>query len=306
MSADTSSAAAGRASDPSGLQVWMLAIRVPTLSAAVIPVLVGTALAARLHGFDPLIFIVVLGAAILIQIGTNLTNDLFDFQKGADTVTRLGPVRVVQAGLLSQKQVAAASALTFGLAIVLGLYLVDVGGWPILAIGLAAVVSGIAYTGGPWPLGYHGLGDLFVFVFFGIIAVVGTFYLQSETVTGAALLASLPVAMLVTAILVVNNLRDVDTDRDAGKRTLAVRLGRDATRIQYTILVLGAYAVASLLWLAGTASAWAMLPWLTLPLAIRLVRQVWKEEGPALNLALRRTAGLHLSFGILLSAGLLL
>ncbi len=271
-----------------------------------VPVMVGTALAARWYGFDPLTFIVVLGAAILIQIGTNLTNDLFDFQKGADTGARLGPVRVVYAGLLSQKQVAAASALTFGLAIVLGLYLVDVGGWPILAIGIAAVVSGIAYTGGPWPLGYHGLGDLFVFVFFGVIAVIGTFYLQSGTVTGAAVVASLPVAMLVTAILVVNNLRDVNTDRKAGKRTLAVRLGRQATQIQYTVLVLGAYAVASLMWLGGAASAWTMLPWLTLPLAIRLMRQVWRDEGPALNLALRRTAGLHLCFGVLLAAGLFL
>jgi len=306
MAADTPTATAGHATDPSDWRVWLLAIRVPTLSAAVVPVLVGSALAARSYPFDLLVFVIVLGAAILIQIGTNLTNDLFDFRKGADTGARLGPVRVVQAGLLSQKQVAAAIALTFGLAIVLGLYLIDVGGWPILAIGLAAVVSGIAYTGGPWPLGYHGLGDLFVFVFFGVIAVLGIFYLQSGTVTGAALLASLPVAMLVTAILVVNNLRDVDTDRKAGKRTLAVRLGREATEIQYTALVLGAYLVAPLMWLTGVASAWTMLSWLTLPLAIRLIRQVWRDDGPALNLALRRTAGLHLSFGILLAAGLFL
>lgn len=297
---------AGHAIIPSGLRVWMLAIRVPTLSAAVVPVLVGSALAARAHRFNPLIFTVVLCAAILIQIGTNLTNDLFDFQKGADTGARLGPVRVVQAGLLSQKQVAVGSVLSFGLAILLGLYLVKVGGWPILAIGLAAVVSGIAYTGGPWPLGYHGLGDVFVFVFFGLIAMVGTFYLQAGAVTGAALLASLPVAMLVTAILVVNNLRDVDTDRQAGKRTLAVRLGREVTQIQYTVLVLGAYVVAPAMWLVGANSAWAMLPWLTIPLAIRLVRDVWRGEGAVLNLALRQTAGLHLCFGILLAAGFVL
>ena len=166
---------------------------------------------------------------------------------------------MVQAGLLTQKQVAVGSVLSFGLAILLGLYLVKVGGWPILAIGVAAVVSGIAYTGGPWPLGYHGLGDVFVFIFFGVIAVAGTFYLQAGSVTGAALLASFPVAMLVTAILVVNNLRDVDTDRKAGKRTLAVRLGREATQIQYTVLVLGAYFITSLMWLAGAATAWAML-----------------------------------------------
>jgi 1,4-dihydroxy-2-naphthoate octaprenyltransferase len=285
-------------------RVWMLAIRVPTLSAAVVPVLVGTAIAAREGRFNGVIFAVVMCAALLIQIGTNLTNDLFDFQKGADTGARLGPVRVVQAGLLSQKEVAAGSALSFGLAIVLGVYLVRVGGWPIVAIGLAAVASGIAYTGGPWPLGYHGLGDVFVFIFFGVIAVVGTFYLQSGDVTGAALTASLPVAMLVTAILVVNNLRDIDTDRAAGKRTLAVRFGRGVTQLQYSILVLGAYLVAAALWLGGADSAWAMLPWLTVPLGLRLVREVWRSEGgAALNRTLRQTAGLHLIFGILLAMG---
>ena len=283
-------------------RVWMLAIRVPTLSAAVVPVLVGTAIAAREGRFNAVIFAVVICAALLIQIGTNLTNDLFDFQKGADTGGRLGPLRVVQAGLLSQKQVAAGSALSFGLAILLGLYLVKVGGWPIVAIGLAAVASGIAYTGGPWPLGYHGLGDVFVFIFFGVIAVVGTFYLQSGDVTGAALTASLPVAMLVTAILVVNNLRDIDTDRAAGKLTLAVRFGREVTQLQYSILVLGAYLVAAALWLGGADSAWAMLPWLTVPLGLRLVREIWRSEGgAALNRTLRQTAGLHLIFGILLA-----
>jgi 1,4-dihydroxy-2-naphthoate polyprenyltransferase len=299
--------ALAQAAGPTRGRAWMLAIRVPTLSAAVVPVLVGSAVAARIHRFSPLIFLVVLCAAILIQIGTNLTNDLFDFQKGADTGARLGPVRVVQAGLLSQKQVAAGSAISFGLALVLGLYLATVGGWPIVVIGLAAVASGIAYTGGPWPLGYHGLGDLFVFVFFGVVAVTGTFYLQAGGMTAAALSASIPVAMLVTAILVVNNLRDIETDRKAGKRTLAVRLGRDATRVQYTILVLGAYPVAAALWLSGASSAWAMLPWLTIPLGVKLVREVWRGEGgPALNIALRQTAGLHLLFGILLAAGFVL
>jgi len=288
------------------VRAWILAIRVPTLSAAVVPVLVGTALALRESGGSLGIFVVTLCTALLIQIGTNLTNDLFDFQKGADTGARLGPVRAVQAGLLTQKQVAVAGVVSFGTAIVLGLYLARVGGWPIVAIGLAAVASGIAYTGGPWPLGYHGLGDLFVFVFFGLVAVVGTFYLQAGTVTAAAFIASLPVAMLVTAILVVNNLRDIDTDRDAGKRTVAVLLGRAATRLQYSILVLGAYAVAAALWISAAASAWAILPWLTLPLGVRLVRAVWHDEGTALNLALRQTAGLHLLFGVLLAAGFLL
>jgi 1,4-dihydroxy-2-naphthoate octaprenyltransferase len=290
----------------SSWRTWLLAIRVPTLSAAVVPVLVGTALAIRTGRARWLIFVAVLCAALLIQIGTNLTNDLFDFRKGADTGARLGPVRVVQAGMLSQKQVAVASALSFGLAMVLGLYLVEVGGWPIMAVGLAAVASGVAYTGGPWPLGYHGLGDVFVFVFFGVVAVVGTFYLHSGYVGGTAVLASLPVAMLVTAILVVNNLRDIDTDRKAGKHTLAVRFGRDATCWQYSILVLGAYVIAGAMWLGGVACAWVMLPWLTLPLGIRRVRDVWNAEGAALNPVLRQTAGLHLVFGVLLAAGLIL
>src|SRR5579885_3357644 len=173
------------AAPPSALRAWMLAVRVPTLSAAVVPVLVGTALATRHYRVRAAVFVVTLCAALLIQIGTNLTNDLFDFQKGADTGARLGPVRVVQAGLLSQRQVAAASMLSFGTAVLLGLYLTTVGGWPIVAVGVAAVASGIAYTGGPWPLGYHGLGDLFVFVFFGVVAVTGTFYLQAGALSGA-------------------------------------------------------------------------------------------------------------------------
>src|SRR5215472_8332682 len=184
-----------------GWRAWMLAIRVPTLSAAVVPVLVGTALAIRNHCATALVFLAILCAALAIQIGTNLTNDLFDFQKGADTRERLGPVRVVQAGLLTQKQVAAASVLSFGLAIVLGLYLVRVGGWPIVAIGLAAMASGIAYTGGPWPLGYHGLGDVFVFIFFGLVAVTGTYYVQAGAFSYAALVAAVPVGLLITAIL---------------------------------------------------------------------------------------------------------
>jgi len=289
-----------------GWRAWMLAIRVPTLSAAVVPVLVGTALAIRNHCATALVFLAILCAALAIQIGTNLTNDLFDFQKGADTAARLGPVRVVQAGLLSQKQVAAASVLSFGVAAALGLYLVRVGGWPILAVGVFAIVSGIAYTAGPWPLGYHGLGDVFVFVFFGLAAVMGTFYLYSGIVTGEVLLASLPVAMLVTAILVVNNLRDIDNDRKAGKRTLAVRLGSQATCFQYSILVLGAYLAAAAMWISGASPVWVLLTWLTLPLGLRLVRDVWRDRGAPLNLALRLTAGLHLVFGVVLAAGLLL
>jgi 1,4-dihydroxy-2-naphthoate polyprenyltransferase len=303
---ETAAPAALRPATEHNWRAWMLAIRLPTLSAAVVPVLVGTALAIRDHRASAIIFVVILCAALAIQIGTNLTNDLFDFQKGADTGERLGPVRVVQAGLLSQKQVARASVVSFAFAALLGLYLVKVGGWPILLVGLASIASGIAYTGGPWPLGYHGLGDVFVFVFFGVVAVVGTFYLHAGSVSGAALIASLPVAMLVTAILVVNNLRDVDTDRKAGKRTLAVRLGPNAARIEYAILVFGAYVAAAAMWISAACSIWTLLPWLTLPLGASLVRAAWRNQGAALNRVLRQTAGLHLAFGVLLAASFLL
>jgi 1,4-dihydroxy-2-naphthoate octaprenyltransferase len=209
---------------PLGWRVWLLAARPATLPAAVVPVLVGTAAAVGGGAAPrPGPFVGALAAAVLIQVGTNLANDYFDYRKGADTIARLGPTRVTQSGLVAPSTVRAATALTFGLAALIGLYLVWVGGWPILVVGLLSILSGIAYTGGPWPLGYHGLGDLFVFVFFGVVAVTGSAYLQTGQLEPFALLASVPVGMLVTAILVVNNLRDVETDRAAGKRTLADR-----------------------------------------------------------------------------------
>jgi 1,4-dihydroxy-2-naphthoate octaprenyltransferase len=283
-----------------------MAARPATLPAAIAPVLVGTAVAIHAQRFQALPFLAALVAATLIQIGTNFANDLFDFHKGADTAARLGPVRVTQSGLIPPRAVARAMALTFGAAVVVGLYLVIVGGLPILLVGLASIAAGILYTGGPWPLGYHGLGDVFVFVFFGLIAVTGTYYVQAGAVSPTALVASIPVGMLVTAILVVNNVRDVETDRLAGKYTLAVRLGRQATRLEYTLLVGGAYVVPPLMWLTHAASALAWLPWLTLPLAYRLVRTVaTREDGPALNGALKGTGRLHLLFGVLFAIGLL-
>ena len=218
-----------------GGRVWLLAARPATLPAAVVPVLVGTA--AALHGGVQLQigpFVAALVAALLIQIGTNFANDVFDFHKGADTAERLGPPRVTQSGLVPPEQVLIATFVTFGLAALVGVYLVLVGGWPILVVGVLSILAGLAYTGGPWPLGYHSLGDLFVFIFFGVVAVVGSAYLQTLTITPLAVWASFPVGLLVTAILVVNNLRDIDTDRQVGKKTLAVRLGRraDAHRVR--------------------------------------------------------------------------
>lgn len=291
---------------PSRAHAWVMAARPATLPAAIAPVLVGTAVAVHAHHVRVLPFLAALVAAMLIQVGTNFANDLFDFHKGADTVARLGPVRVTQSGLISPREVARAMAVTFGAAVLVGLYLVILGGWPILLVGLASIAAGILYTGGPWPLGYHGLGDVFVFVFFGLVAVSGTYYVQAGAVSATAVAAAVPVGLLATAILIVNNVRDMETDRGAGKRTLAVRLGRRATRAQYAVVVGGAYVVPPLMWLAHAASALVWLPWLTVPLAYRLIGTVaTREDGPTLNGALKGTGHLHLLFGILFAAGLL-
>ncbi|OGO50510.1 MAG: 1,4-dihydroxy-2-naphthoate polyprenyltransferase [Chloroflexi bacterium RBG_16_68_14] len=285
---------------------WLTAARPATLSAAVAPVLVGAAAAGADGHFRPPVFAATLAAALLIQIGTNLANDLFDFERGADTAERLGPPRVAQSGLIPPEQVRLGTYVAFGAAAGLGLYLMFVGGWPIVAIGVLSIAAGVAYTGGPWPLGYHGLGDLLVFVFFGLVALAGTYYLQAEELSVVALVAAVPVGLLVTAILVANNLRDIETDARAGKRTLAVRLGERPTRLQYALLVLGAYACLPALLLVDVG-AWAWLPWLTLPLALVLSRTVLLgARGRALNPVLKWTAQLHLAFGSLLALGLLL
>lgn len=291
--------------DPGKARAWLMAIRLPTLPAAVVPVLVGTATAVASGAFRLFPFLAALGAALLIQIGTNLANDYFDYVKGADTVHRLGPTRVTQSGLIAPEEVRRGMLIVFGVAALIGVYLVLMGGWPILIIGLLSILSGIIYTGGPWPIGYHGLGDLFVYIFFGLVAVVGTAYLHTGTFLTSALINALPIANLATAILVVNNLRDIVTDREAGKYTLAVLLGRRGTQIEYLVLVGGAYLLLLLSWLAGAASVWFWLPALTLPMAISLLQIVWTQEGPPLNAALKGTARLQMIFGILFAIGLL-
>ncbi|HEY1292481.1 MAG TPA: 1,4-dihydroxy-2-naphthoate polyprenyltransferase [Chloroflexota bacterium] len=288
-----------------GPRVWLLAARPATLPAAVVPVIVGTG--AALHGAHPLnlpVFLATLVAALLIQVGTNFANDVFDFRRGADTADRLGPLRVTQGGLVTPQQVLIATFVTFGLALLIGLYLVAIGGWPILAIGIVCVLSGLLYTGGPWPFGYHGLGDLVCFLTFGVLAVIGTAYVQTLSITPLDLWASIPVACLVTAILIVNNLRDIDTDRRVGKRTLAVILGRTGTRIEYALCVIIAYVVPVGLGITGMVGFWWWLPLLSLPLAIWLVRYVSQMEGRPLNQALKRTGQLHLVFGLLFGAAL--
>jgi 1,4-dihydroxy-2-naphthoate octaprenyltransferase len=293
------------ASRPAGFRVWLLAARPATLPAAVVPVLVGTG--AALHGRTEIqahIFLSILLAALLIQVGTNFANDVFDFHRGADTAERLGPLRVTQSGLVTPQQVLFATYLTFGLALAIGVYLVVIGGWPILLIGVVCILAGLLYTGGPWPFGYHGLGDLVCFLCFGVLAVLGTTYLQSMLVTPLSLWASIPVGCLVTAILIVNNLRDIGTDRRVGKMTLAVLLGARGTRIEYGLCLTVAYVVVLGLGLTGMVGPWWWLPLLSLPLAAWLVRLVGRTEGRPLNLALKRTGQLHLLFGLLFAAAL--
>ncbi|WP_298404011.1 1,4-dihydroxy-2-naphthoate polyprenyltransferase [uncultured Chloroflexus sp.] len=297
---------AAPAAPPSRLKVWLMAARPATLPAAVVPVLVGSALAFSAGQFQPLVMLAALLGALFIQIGTNLANDYFDAKKGADTSERLGPPRVTQLGLLPAKTVLAAALISFSIAAIAGIYLIVVAGWPILVIGLLSIAAGILYTAGPFPLGYNGLGDLFTFVFFGLVAVIGTDYAHTGQFRWVALWAALPVAMLVTAILVVNNLRDAPTDRKAGKRTLAVIFGERFARSEFAVLVIGAFVLLPLAWMWGGESPFTLLAWLTAPMALNLIDFVNRERGRALNKALVGTGRLHLFFGVLFAIGLLL
>jgi 1,4-dihydroxy-2-naphthoate polyprenyltransferase len=284
-----------------------MAARPRTLPAAVAPVLVGTALAGYLHVFHPLRFIAALLGAIFIQVGTNLSNDYSDARRGADAEDRLGPVRVTAGGLVPPRQVLVATYVSFGLAVLAGVYLVFVAGWQLLLVGGASILAGVAYTGGPRPYGYEGLGEVFVFLFFGVVAVAGSFFVQVKHLNWEAFALAVPVGLLAAAILVVNNVRDIDSDRRAGKRTLAVRLGRERTRLLFALVVYLAFVLAPVTWIFGPTSAWVLLPWLTVPLATRVIGVVRTHtDGPSLNGALAQTGMLQLAFCTLLSAGLLL
>jgi 1,4-dihydroxy-2-naphthoate octaprenyltransferase len=284
----------------------MLAIRPRTLPAAVAPVVVGTGLAISQDSFRLFPALAALSGALLLQIAVNLANDYFDCVKGVDGPGRLGPIRVTESGLISPQRVKAAMIASFGCAVAAGLYLIMVAGWPILAIGLASILAALAYSGGPYPLASHGLGDIFVFIFFGLVAVCGTYYVQALHLTAFAVLAAIPVGLLITSILVVNNLRDIPTDLLAGKRTLAVILGHRGSRIEYLLLLSGAYAMPIGLWLSGSASRWVLLSHVSLPIALPLVRLVWTGKGRDLNQALAGTARLAFIFSLLLSLGLIL
>jgi 1,4-dihydroxy-2-naphthoate octaprenyltransferase len=300
---------AGRAvaAPVSALRLWIIAARPRTLPAAIAPVLVGTALAGTEGVFRPLAFVCALIGSVFIQIGTNLSNDYSDARRGADTDDRLGPVRVTAGGLMPPKQVLVGTYVAFGIAVAAGAYLIAIAGWQLLVVGAASILAGVLYTGGPRPYGYEGLGELFVFLFFGVVAVVGSYYVQTEHLRWTAFALSVPVGLLVSAILVVNNIRDIETDRRAGKRTLAVRIGRDRARSLFTSMVVLAYVVPVAVWLAGGLSAWLLLVFASLPLVPPLVRTVsTRTDGPSLNGALADTGRLVAVFSLLLAAGELL
>ncbi len=281
-----------------------MAARLRTLPAAVAPVLVGTALAIHDGDFDAIAFLAALLGALFIQVGANLSNDYSDARRGADSEDRLGPVRVTAGGLVPPRQVLVATYVTFGLAVLCGVYLIVVAGWVLLAIGAASILAGVLYTGGPRPYGYEGLGEVFVFLFFGIVAVAGSYYVQTQDLVWQAFAAAVPVGLIASDILVVNNVRDLETDRRAGKRTLAVRMGRERTRALYVAMLAVAYL--SLAALVVGLSAWVLLALLSLPLALRVATLVrTRVDGPSLNEALARTGALQLAFCALLAGGML-
>jgi 1,4-dihydroxy-2-naphthoate octaprenyltransferase len=299
-------AAPARAEASATMRIWIMAARLRTLPAAVAPVLVGTSLALGDGRYDPFAYVAALLGALFIQVGTNLSNDYSDARRGADADDRLGPVRVTAGGLVPPRQVLIATYLTFGMAVLCGVYLVVVAGPELLAVGAASILAGVLYTGGPRPYGYDGLGELFVFLFFGVVAVTGSYFVQVQSLPWQAFVEAVPVGLLASAILVVNNVRDLETDRRAGKRTLAVRLGRGRSRMLYAAMLAAAFVTAPLPWAFGSMTPWLFLCWLAIPLALPLIRTVrTRVDGPSLNRALAGTGQLQLAFCVLLSAGIL-
>jgi 1,4-dihydroxy-2-naphthoate octaprenyltransferase len=290
------------------MRIWAMAARPRTLPAAVAPVLVGTAAAVEWAGELPRVgaFVAALVGSVFIQIGTNLANDYSDARRGADTADRLGPVRVTSSGLVAPRRVLRATWVAFGVAVACGVYLAAVAGIVILLVGAVSIAAGVLYTGGPRPYGYAGLGEVFVFLFFGLVAVNGSYYVQLEQLDALPLGLSIAVGFLSTAILVVNNVRDIETDRRAGKLTLAVRMGRENAVALYRLLVLGAFLVLPVALVAGGAGAWPLIAFASLPLAVSPLRTISsRSDGPALNAALAGTGTLLAAFSLLVSAGLL-
>ena len=289
---------------PGKRRAWLLAIRPPTLPAAVAPVLAGTGIAAVDGDFEAGRFFLAMIGAIFIQIVVNFANDLSDFRRGADTPDRLGPPRAVAQGWLSQREMTAGIALATTAALIVGIVLTLIVGWPILIIGAASLIAAVTYTGGPLPYGYRGLGDAICFLFFGFVAVMGAGYVQIETLTWELAAASVPVGCLVTAILVVNNLRDIHTDTATGKRTLAVLIGERNTRIEYALLTIGAFGSIAAFISVGLLPSYCYLAWIGLPPGLWLIRDIINgRSGVELNPMLKRTAQLHLLVGAMIGLG---
>jgi len=291
------------------MRIWVMAARPRTLPAAVAPVLVGTAAAVQWAGHLPRwgTFVAALIGSIFIQIGTNLANDYSDARRGADTADRLGPVRVTSTGMVTPQRVLRATWIAFAVAVACGIYLAAVAGIVIILIGILSIAAGVLYTGGPRPYGYAGLGEVFVFLFFGLVAVNGSYYVQLEQLDALPLGLSIAIGFLATAILVVNNVRDLETDRRAGKMTLAVRMGRANAVNLYALLMLGSFAVLPIALFAGEASALPLIGLAALPLALKPIRVVaTRTDGPALNGALAATGAVLGAFSLLVTIGLLI
>ena len=288
------------------IKIWILASRPKTLLAAVAPVFVGTAVAIHANKLNILAAFIAMICSILIQIGTNFVNDLYDFIKGTDDENRVGPKRALAEGWISPSRMKLAIFLTFGITFVLGLYLVYHAGLIILLVGVLSITSGYAYTAGPYPLAYNGLGDVFVFVFFGIVATVGTYYVQAIEFSQYALLASIPVGLLITNILVVNNYRDADEDKKKKKKTLAVKFGKSFALYQYILSILISYLILFLIFISFDTSIYVLIPLATLPLAIKLIKEMILYKGEKLNETLALTAKLSVLFSLLLSIGIVL
>ncbi|PID61387.1 MAG: 1,4-dihydroxy-2-naphthoate polyprenyltransferase [Ignavibacteriae bacterium] len=289
----------------SKFDTWILASRPKTLPAAFVPVFVGTSIVSFETKVNIPAAMVALICALLIQIGTNFVNDLYDYLSGADTKKRKGPLRVLVSGLITVNEMKTAIVLVFSVTFFLGLYLVYISSWITLLIGLLSIFAGIAYTAGPYPLAYNGLGDVFVFLFFGIVGTVGTYYVQVVEFSMLAFWASIPVGALITNILVVNNYRDIEEDREAGKNTLAVKMGRKFTRYQYLTFMIISYLILFVVYVTYHDSLFVFLPLFSLPLAIKLIRMIFKYDGEKLNKTLELTAKLSALYGILFAVGLL-
>jgi 1,4-dihydroxy-2-naphthoate octaprenyltransferase len=288
------------------MNAWILASRPKTLSAAIVPVLAGTSMAyAELRHVAWWLFLCALGGSIFIQIGTNFVNDALDFKKGADTAERLGPLRVTSAGLLTHSAVMRGAWICFIIAALLGIPLIMHAGWPLLVIGLMSILAAYAYTGGPYPLAYNGLGELFVILFFGLIAVGGSYYVQTLSMNVTVLLAGLAIGSLATVLLAINNLRDAANDRVSSKRTMAVRFGERFARMEIVAFALIPFVIAVVLAVLRK-SWWLLLVLLALPLTIALLRRVRASSGAALNRCLAMSGALQWLFGILFSIGALL